>query len=244
MARLDEVNLDEFDFDSPDEPVNTGGRRNMTKKLVIAFGRLSLDGFCARLEAIVTGMKDNPLLAEPWWDDPAEKPTVASLTADMGTFMQLKSQAENGDKQKMIARDALRENITADLKKLARYIELEADGDEGILESSGYELTKERTALGNAPLPAPQDLRLKKGELPGALIARCKSVKGAASYEAYICTGDTGVEANWHYAVTTSGCLRILLENLTPGTLYHIRVRAINRNGPGSWSDSASLRAD
>ena len=244
MARLDEVNFDEFDFDSPDEPVGTGRRTNMSKKLVIAFAKLSLDGFEGRLGQIVTGMTGNTFLPEPWWANPAEKPTVASLTADKAAFTSLKGQAADGDKGKIAARDAMRESITADLKKLAKYIELKADGDVEILESTGYELTKERTPAGSEPLPAPANLRLRRSGLSGVLIATCAAVKGAASYETHICPGESIAPANWSQACITKGCRRIELSGLTRGVVYNVRVRAINQNGPGVWSDVASLMAD
>jgi hypothetical protein len=205
---------------------------------------LSLDAFEGRLGQIVTGMTDNTFLPEPWWDDPAEKPTVASLTADKASFTLLKGQAADGDKGKIAARDALREKITADLKKLAKYIELKADGNLQILESTGYELSKDRTPAGSEPLPAPENLKLRKGGLSGVLIASSAAVKGAASYETHICPGESIAPANWSQACITKGCRRIELSGLTPGALYNVRVRAINQNGPGSWSDTASLRAD
>lgn len=33
------------------------------------------------------------------------------------------------------------------------------------------------------------------------------------------------------------------IDNLTPGTLYYVRVRGKNRLGHGNWSDAASLIA-
>lgn len=244
MARLDEVNLDEFDFDSPDAPVVARGKTNMKRRLIKTLERLSEDGFAGILHDIVAAMTGNAYFAEPWWTDPLEKPTSASLATDQTAYLAAKSGAADGDKTKIALRTSLRAALTADLKKLAQFIELKANGDVTMLESTGYELSKVPTPAGSDPLPAPQDLRVLKGELPGVLIARCKSVKGAASYETHICATDPGVPANWSQTAISKGCRRIDLEGLTPGTLYYVRVRAINQNGPGAWSGVESLRAD
>ena len=244
MARLDEVNLDEFDFDSPDEPVVRHGSTKMSKKLVVSFNKYGEDKFEAIFGSIATSMKNNPNFPEPWWDDPTETPTSTSLATDKATYSGLKTDATDGDKGSISARITARENATADLKKLARYIELTANGDDAMLESTGYELTKAPGPRTTLPPPAPLDLRLKKGDLEGEIVARCKAVTGCKTYETQICTGDTGTPANWKSGPVTSTCSRIVFTGLTPGVLYHVRIRAINKNGPGAWSDVASLRAD
>lgn len=243
MANLDEVNLDEFEFDSPGGPVIKKAGRKMKRKPVVSFALYSEDRFEALFGRVVTGMTANGYFAEPWWSDPAEKPTVASLTADKAAYSLAKNAAHDGSKEKIATRKTLRDAATIDLQKLAKYVDLKSDGDVTMLESSGFDLTKVPAPHGTLPLEAPQDMRLKHGELPGMLLARCKSVKGAASYETQICAGDPGVPANWKPGAFTAGCARIELTGLTAGTLYHVRVRAINKNGPGAWSDEASLMA-
>jgi len=51
--------------------------------------------------------------------------------------------------------------------------------------------------------------------------------------------GDPGVETGWVLASITSGCNRILLEGLTPLQRVWVRLRGINGDGPGLWTDPA-----
>lgn len=215
----------------------------MKRKLIKSLEKLSEDAFAGRLQTIIDEMTGNAYFAEPWWTDPAEKPTLASLGTDQTAYLAAKSGASDGDKTKIALRNSLRAALTADLKKLAQYIEMKAEGDVTMLESSGFELTKVPASAGNDPLPAPANLRLRNGELPGVIIARCGAVKTAASYQTYICSSDPGVEQNWSQACVTKGCRRIEIEGLTPGALYYVRVRAIGKGGPGAWSGVESIRA-
>src|SRR5688572_12084968 len=134
MANLDEVNLDEFDFDSPDEPAGSAGRNNMNRRLVIAFQRMGENAFINRLDQIIAGMTGSTYLPEPWWTDPLEKPTAASLATDRTAYVAAMAAAADGDKTKIAARKTLRASLNAALKKLAQYIELKAAGDVEILE--------------------------------------------------------------------------------------------------------------
>lgn len=216
----------------------------MDRHLITGFHRLNEDSFAARVGCIVEGMTNNRFFPEPWWKSIGSGPTVASLTEDLQAYSLAKSEASCGSNAARALRKSLRAKLTADLRRLAQYIELKAGGNEEMLKSSGYALTKVPSPPRSTPLPAPQNLRLKKGDLSGTLVATCSAVRGAGSYEAHICEGAPGVASNWKQIGVFATCRRMVIKNLTPGVLYHVRVRAINFNGMGAWSDVASLRAD
>ncbi len=89
-------------------------------------------------------------------------------------------------------------------------------------------------------LPAPGDLRAEATNNEGEIELRCKTVAGASSYE-WQCRLHTG-SPPWE-AVKTGTTVKILVSNLTPGTVYAFRVRAIGSAGAGTWSDEATERA-
>jgi hypothetical protein len=188
-------------------------------------------------------MKSNAFFPEPWFSSPKDGPDWARLDEGYRAYDKARSEAVDGDKGKIALRKDARAALTKDLTRLAKYIDLKADGDVAMLESTGYALTRERQSTGTLPLPAPQNVRVEHGQLSGWLLVRTSAVRGARSYETHICSSNPNVDENWRPGTFTSGCRRIVLKDLTPGTMYYVRVRAIGKNGPGAWSDLAQLMA-
>ena len=122
-------------------------------------------------------------------------------------------------------------------------MELVADGNRAVLETTGYDLVHD-TAHGAEPvtLPAPADLQVERGPLSGALLVRVRALKGAGSYEVQLASADPAVETNWKAGVLSKTATHIELKGLTPGTLYYVRVRGIGSHGPGAWAQSPGIR--
>lgn len=215
----------------------------MSRRLSVNFGDLSEAGFGSMAGAIVGSMKNNPFFPQPWFASLEDGPDWARLDEKYRAYDKARFEAEDGDRGKIAARKSARATLTKDLTKLAKYIDLKADGDVAKLESTGYALTKERESLGSLAPDAPARLVLFHGRSQSSLVARTAAVRGARCYETHICVGNPNIEENWRQACITSGCRRIELTGLTPGTMYCVRVRAIGKNGPGKWSDLANLMA-
>lgn len=75
---------------------------------------------------------------------------------------------------------------------LASYLELMAQGDVKMLESTGYDLRREKTRSGARSdfLLAPSDLRVTQGRVSGTLEVRVARLTSAASYEVATSQGD------------------------------------------------------
>lgn len=241
MALLDDVNLDEFDFDSPDEPAGMNRRKGM-RKVVIRFEDYNEDAFEARFGTILTEMDGNPDFVEPWFPV-GQGPTLASLQARKTSYSLAKAAAEDGDAGAIATRIAEREAATADLKKLGNYVNLVADGDVAMLEGSGFELSKEPAPRMTEPPGIPQEFKVARTDISGQVKGSVKKLDGAGALEGWICTGDPAVEANWRHHVTSVLARKIMFTGLTAGTVYYFRVRGIGSAGPGGWSDIAQLMA-
>jgi hypothetical protein len=215
-------------------------------KLLISFQKLGFPSFLSRAQGIKTALTSEPaltLIPDPW---PATYPSRAQLVTAFGEFETAYDASQDGGKTALTVRNLKREALTEVLKNLAPYLEsvARAAGDVSILDVTGYERRQPAGhGNGDVELPAPV-ITLRHGELSGVLLARASSLRGAGSYETQYCTGDPSVPANWQKGPTTTGCRRIELEDLTPGQLYYVRIRGIGSNGPGAWSDVASLRAN
>lgn len=75
------------------------------------------------------------------------------------------------------------------------------------------------------------------------LVARANGVKGAKSYEVFVCEGDPATESNWRHQATSPRASRIVLTGLTAGKVYYFRIRAITSHGEGPWSNVVSIMA-
>ncbi|MBU5614751.1 fibronectin type III domain-containing protein [Geomonas azotofigens] len=75
------------------------------------------------------------------------------------------------------------------------------------------------------------------------IIARASAVKGAKSYEIWVCESDPLVESSWRHHTTSGRVHRIDITGLTPGRLYYFRIRAVGATDAGPWSNFISMMA-
>lgn len=213
--------------------------------LKLGFERMSKVAYGLLLSRVAAAMKDNEHFPMPWWADPAETPTPASIKADAAELSRMEGRAANGAKSDIAAYGARRAQTESELRKLAGFLELKAKGDLALLESTGLDLRRPRTHTGGPDLlEAPEEFRVQRGGVSGMVVARARPVKGAGAYVTQLCTGDDTVEANWQTVAQTTGCRRIEITGLTPGTFYKFRICAIGSRGLGAWSDTITLMAD
>ena len=147
--------------------------------------------------------------------------------------------AEIAWKQKIQVRDQKVQVWDTVITARANNCEAVTPNDAAALASTGFPLRSSGSPIG--ALPAPGDLRAVPTKNAGEMDLRCDSVKGASSYE-WECKLHDSLNAPWT-AIKSSTASKILVPDLTPGSLYAFRVRAIGSAGPGTWSDEATGRA-
>ncbi|QXE91215.1 fibronectin type III domain-containing protein [Geomonas subterranea] len=76
-----------------------------------------------------------------------------------------------------------------------------------------------------------------------SIIVRGSAVKGARSYEIWVCESDPLTEASWRHHATSGKINRIEITGLTPGRLYYFRIRAVGASDTGPWSNFISMMA-
>ena len=108
------------------------------------------------------------------------------------------------------------------------------------LASTGFPQVKQRVQLTEPP-DAPQNLRLRHGQMPGSVDGAVDPIPGGniRSYE-----GQWTLDANngpWSETLTFPNSRALKFEGLARGKDTWFRIRARNTVGAGPWSDPATI---
>ena len=211
----------------------------MQAKLIVSFERLNEAEYLAKSSAILAALTGNPHYQEPW---ATQAPTLQQLQAAFNDHQAAYFDSLSKDTQKIALRDATRVILTALLKQLAPYLELVAQGDTAILATTGYGLRNDIVHnQGSDPLPAPDNFQVTQGTISGTLDVHVSKLFGAGAYDVQINLGDPKIESTWLHAITSTSCLNIVLQGLIPGQAYWLRIRGVNGNGLGAWSNLLTI---
>ncbi|MEO8793001.1 MAG: hypothetical protein ABI464_11785 [Chthoniobacteraceae bacterium] len=141
----------------------------------------------------------------------------------------------------VLAFNLARHDLEAALHDLGTYVNLVAKGDATLVQKSGFPSYGSATPAPSAIPAAPQNLKLRAGDLPGSTVARCKPDRANSFNVAQICTGDPNVEANWHTVMQFSGG-KVTISGLTVGSTVWVRIATVGAGGQiGHWSDPAMI---
>jgi len=211
----------------------------MQAKLIVTFDRLSAPDFLVKSGSIVNSMTGNSHYQEPWI---GQGLTLDLLTAAYGNFQDAYHASLTKDTLKIAQRDVARIALTDLIKRLAMYLELISNGDTAMLATTGYDLRHDIVRNNsNDLLPAPADFRVTHGQLSGCLNVQVARLANAGSYEIHVAKDDPKIESNWQHAISSVTSTHIVITGLIPGQTYWLRVRGIDSNGGGVWSEPISI---
>ena len=201
-----------------------------TYRTSLAFARLSDSPLGAFAGYIVEKMTGNPAFATPLV-------SLASLTAAQTVFVSAIAAALQGGRQLTAEKNAARAVLLGLLRQEAAYVQSLAGEDLAVLLSSGFEsISTNRTQV---PLTQPVVERVENPQSM-QLSLRLQPVSTARAYEVRIRHGAGGWEAVGVFTYSRP----ILIENLTPGTVYSMQARAVGGStGYSDWSDPISHMA-
>ncbi|HEY3931000.1 MAG TPA: fibronectin type III domain-containing protein [Verrucomicrobiae bacterium] len=174
--------------------------------------------------AIIAAMTGNPTF-------PAPTIPPATVTTRQTTFRNALAAAANGGTQLTAVKNQARQALGDALDANALYVQSLARYDLAMLLSSGYQAASTNRA--QTQLPAPTIFGLDN-EMSTQLVLRLSPIANAYCYEVQTCVG-TGA---WQPAGTFTAARKIIIANLTPGTIYKVQARAIGGStGYSDWSD-------
>ena len=192
-------------------------------RVSLRFRRLSNAPLATFAGNVIERLTGNPAFSNP----PVTLAEVADLLAEFRTAM---AAATGGGIVLTAARNAAREALLSGLYQLAIYVRGLSIHDLALLLSSGFEAASKNRVQSQLEPPA---IRAIKIVMSGMLLVRVGPLRTARGYQAQIRIGD----GPWQDAGIFSQARRIELTNLTPGTVYGIRVRAIGGStGYSDWS--------
>ena len=153
---------------------------------------------------------------------PTPTPTLIELNNAIGNYVELMQLAAGRDKIQVVLKNLSKRNLLLLLSQLADYVNLTAQGDEGILAKSGFDLNKVPEPVS---LKAPSRVVLLDGGNSGQLTLKFRKVTGAPCYLFQYTTDALLGEESWVSipATTTS----YTFTGLTKGTTYYCRVVAV-----------------
>lgn len=210
-------------------PVKLNKGKSMSAHVSMAFAK-----YADRLLApFATGVRDGiggnaTLFPNPPVD-------LGDLDTAISAYQAALGQLEMGGMAETQAKKTRRAELIMILRQLAVFVERVANGDEMTILASGFTVAR-RGHSPQRPLGRP-GIRRVLNWASKQLLVRATRVPNARSYEAQVRVGG----GPWQPAGVSTRAGRIILENLTPGVLYEIRVRAIGGStGYSDWSDAVS----
>jgi len=193
-------------------------------KVVFDYRRIPVPNKIAFGRFVISKMKAKKLFADP--DVPYEE---VESTVDKLEEYYLSSR--DGSHTQIALMHQMKEEYDNIFRKLGKYVERKADGDTGIILSSGFNLVKQ-------PKPRVKiELRVERGDISGTVKLRRAAVDKATAYIWQYFTGsEAPAEMDWIFG----GCsaqTTFEISGLTPQTKVWFRVAAVTREGMQTFTD-------
>jgi hypothetical protein len=192
------------------------------------------------LIVLVRFSSNNLSIPEPF---PDPVPSMAKIGTGVNLLRVRNAESASGDRQKVRECKEARGQLDTMMEQLRTYAELKAQGDQAILESTGFELRQppHATGAGSSLLPAPTEFRVTHGRLSGTLDAHVRGMEGCKSYDVQTMPGNGNPATDWAHATSSTSSMHILLEGFTPGQYVWVRVRGLNNAGFGLWTEPIKI---
>jgi len=156
-------------------------------------------------------------------------------TQKLDYLAKLAATAQGGTLATAAKNDAWNVLVTS-LRQTAAYVQSVASQDLTLLLSSGFQAASTNRA--QSPLDAPVVLGIENSTST-QFIVRAQPVANAKSYEAQVKNG-----GGWLPAGVFTQARRMEIDNLTPGSIYTVHVRAIGGStGSSDWSTPQTCMA-
>lgn len=214
-----------------DEPATAPTLKRMNAKVALNLKGLDPRQKLAKLQTSITQMTGNALV-------PAPNPTLAVAQTHHDEAEALCDEIDALEQQiaqKRYEREQKVEVAMTDYASLGSYTESRAHGDPVGITSCGFDVAGTPGAV--QPMPMVTGVSLTTGDDEGTADVAWDAVKNSKSYEVQT-SPDPITPGSWQHECTNTNS-KCQLTGKQSGIKQWVRVRAINKLGPGPWSDPA-----
>ena len=187
-----------------------------------------------QLNTVHDGMNGNSAFPAP----PVDM-TIFKKGIDL--FTVLITDAEDGGKKAIAAKNKQREEMIKEVTHLGHYVEAASNDDLATFRTSGF-VPASTARTPPQPLPPASIAWIDRGPSTGAVVVKAEALPKAISYDlrfGVVVNGGT-LPATWT-TLSLPGSKKVTISNLTPGATYAFQVRAFGRLGHTDWSDSMTF---
>jgi Fibronectin type III domain len=201
---------------------------NTNYRVNLGFAGLSDSNLDEFTSSVIASMTDNASF-------PAPPVALDDLGALQVAFQNALAAAAQGGTALTAAKNAARKALVTALRINATYVQGIAAQDPAMMLTSGYNVNSTNRAP--SPLDVPSIVSIVN-EMTTRLTVRLQPVNNAAAYQVRIsANGGTA----WQPTMDSTQARRIVLTDLTPGTVYTVQSRAVGGStGYSGWSDPVS----
>jgi hypothetical protein len=199
-------------------------------KAVFGFQRMPDTDLIQQLLTVHNGMNGNLAFS----NSPVD---MATFKSGIDTFSVLVTDAGDGGKKAIAAKNKQREVMIKQVTLLGHFVEAASNDDPAVFSTSGF-VAAPTARVSPQPLPPASIDWIDRGPVTGSVVVKVKGLLKALSYDLHhgvVATPGT-VPASWT-TLTLPGSKKCTISNLTPGTTYAFQVRALGRLGYTDWSD-------
>jgi len=197
-------------------------------KVIISFVHLTVALLIETAKNIVIKMTGNTNFPTP--DVP-----LTQVTTSANTLETKYNAAQGGGKQQTADMHQARAALESLLHKEALYVERIALGNDTIILSSGFDISKQ-------PKPASHPaFTVIHGDHEGEMVVKHKASKGAKSWSWQYCA-DPITDKGWILAGISTQA-NYTITGLTPGIKYWFRAAHVKTNGMSEWCSPIAMIA-
>lgn len=205
-------------------------------KALNGFKRMSDEHFSTLASTIYNAMDSNP-----YFDAPS--PELEDVKTAMDAYDEKLAMARRkGSPYDTAVKNEARQELEKILAELAFYVNKVAEGNLPKLLSSGFQVSSDPRTQ-HIPVRV-EGVKLSDGRQSGQLVLRFEMQENVRLYEyCYAFERDEEREHVWSEILKTTSSSGNLIAPTIPGKYYYVRVRAINTQGIGEWSEPVSMMA-